>query len=55
MKNTDLVLLDIKHIDEEQHRILTGQSNRNILRMAQLLSEMKKPMWIRHVLVPERN
>ncbi len=41
MKNTDLVLLDIKHIDEEQHRILTGQSNRNILRMAQLLSEMK--------------
>ena len=55
MQNTDLVLLDIKHIDEEQHRILTGQSNRNILRMAQLLSDMKIPMWIRHVLVPERN
>lgn len=55
MQNTDLVLLDIKHIDETQHQILTGQSNQNILRMAQVLSDMKKPMWIRHVLVPERN
>ena len=55
MKYTDLLLLDIKHIDEEQHRILTGQTNKNILDMATLLSEMNKPVWIRHVLVPERN
>lgn len=55
MRYTDLLLLDIKHIDEKQHRILTGQSNRNILQMAQLLSDMGKPVWIRHVLVPERN
>ena len=55
LKYTDLVMLDIKHIDEEQHRILTGQTNKNILDMATLLSEMNKPVWIRHVLVPERN
>ena len=55
MQYTDLVLLDIKHIDEKQHRILTGKSNRNILQMAKLLSDMGKPVWIRHVLVPERN
>ena len=55
MKYTDLVMLDIKHIDEEQHRILTGRTNKNILRMAEVLSEMGKPIWIRHVLVPERN
>lgn len=55
MRYTDLLLLDIKHIDEKQHRILTGQSNQNILQMAQLLSDMGKPVWIRHVLVPERN
>ena len=55
MKYTDLVMLDIKHIDEEQHRILTGRTNKNILRMAEVLSEMGKPVWIRHVLVPERN
>lgn len=55
MSYTDLVLLDIKHIDEAGHRALTGQTNRNILQMATLLSDMGKPMWIRHVLVPERN
>ncbi|NLK77203.1 MAG: pyruvate formate lyase-activating protein [Clostridiales bacterium] len=55
VKYTDLILLDIKHIDEEQHKILTGQTNQNILEMARQLSDMGKPVWIRHVLVPERN
>ena len=52
---TDLVMLDIKHIDDEQHKILTGQTNQNILDMARYLDEIGKPMWIRHVLVPERS
>lgn len=55
MNYTDLVLLDIKHIDDEQHRILTGHSNRNILELAAFLSEINKPVWIRHVLVPTRS
>ena len=55
MQYTDLILLDIKHIDEAQHRILTGCTNENILEMARQLSDLGKPMWIRHVLVPERN
>lgn len=55
MKYTDLVMLDIKHIDDEQHKILTGHTNRNILEMAKIMSDMGKKMWIRHVLVPERN
>ncbi|MBQ9729335.1 MAG: pyruvate formate lyase-activating protein [Clostridia bacterium] len=49
---TDLVLLDIKHIDEENHRALTGQSNENTLAFAKFLSERGTPTWIRHVLVP---
>mgnify|MGYP000152615684 CR=1 FL=1 len=49
---TDLVMLDIKQIDEQEHIKLTGHSNKNILAMAQELSDMKKPVWIRHVLVP---
>lgn len=52
MKYTDLVLLDLKQIDEQEHRKLTGQTNENILAMASQLSAMKKPVWIRHVLVP---
>ena len=49
---TDLVLLDIKHLDDYQHQRLTGHSNKNILAFARYLSDMDKPVWIRHVLVP---
>ena len=52
MKYTDLVMLDIKHIDNEKHIKLTGKSNENILKMAKWLSDNGKKMWIRHVLVP---
>ena len=52
MKSTDLILLDIKHIDSERHRWLTGHPNDNILDCARYLSDIKKPVWIRHVLVP---
>lgn len=49
---TDLFILDIKHIKDEQHRELTGHTNKNILDMARYLSDNGKEMWIRHVLVP---
>lgn len=55
MKYTDLLLVDIKHIDEEKHIELTGRKNDNILDMLRYLSDIKKPVWIRHVLVPERS
>ena len=55
MKYTDLFMLDIKHIDDEEHKKLTGQTNKNILDMAQYLSKNGKKMWIRHVLVPGIN
>lgn len=53
MKFTDLILLDIKHIDEAEHIKLTGKSGKNIKEMALYLSEIQKPVWIRHVLIPE--
>lgn len=49
---TDLFMLDLKDWEEENHRRLTGFSNKNILQMAQWLSDNGKDMWIRHVLVP---
>ena len=49
---TDLFLLDIKQIDEEKHKSLTGFTNQNVLQMAQYLSDHDRHMWIRHVLVP---
>ncbi len=52
MEHTDTVLLDIKHIRDEEHRQLTKCSNANILDCARYLSEIQKPVWIRHVLIP---
>lgn len=50
--STDLVMLDIKHIDPAKHADLTAHSNENILRFARWLSDKRVPMWIRHVVVP---
>lgn len=52
MKVTDLFMLDIKHIDDEKHKQITGWTNSNILQLARYLSDNGKDMWIRHVLVP---
>lgn len=49
---TDLLLVDIKHIDPGRHRWLTGKPNGNILAMLRYLSGREKPVWIRQVLVP---
>lgn len=52
MEYTDLLLLDIKEINDKRHKSLTGFSNENILQMAEYLSEINKPIWLRYVLVP---
>lgn len=52
MAATDLVMLDIKHIDDAEHQKLTGQSNKHILEFAEYLKEKNVPVWIRHVVVP---
>ncbi len=49
---TDLLLVDIKHIDPAVHRKLTGHDNANIIDFFRYLDEIHKPIWIRHVLVP---
>ncbi len=53
MEVTDLVMLDIKHIDPEKHLALTGKKQEPILEFARYVSA--KPdtqLWIRHVVVP---
>lgn len=52
MPLTDLVMLDIKHIDPEKHFELCKQHNENILAFCSYLNEKKVDMWIRHVVVP---
>jgi len=52
---TDLILLDLKHINRKKHINLTGMGNDHILAFASFLSEKRVPVWIRHVLVPTIN
>ena len=52
MEVTDLVMLDIKHIDPEGHKTLTGHDNAGILAFAKYLEQKQIPVWIRHVVVP---
>lgn len=49
---TDLVLLDIKHIDGEKCKKLVGKSNKLELAFARYLSDNNIPIWIRQVLIP---
>ena len=51
LQYTDLVMLDIKHIDNDEHIKLTGKSNKNILQFAKHLEALRKPVWIRHIIV----
>ena len=49
---TDLIILDLKHIDNEEHIKLTKQSNNNVINFLNYLQEHNKDTWIRHVVVP---
>lgn len=49
---TDLVLMDLKHINRKKHIKLTGMPNDHILEFARHLSRSQTPVWVRHVLVP---
>ena len=49
---TNLIILDLKEIDPEKHRRLTGKDNSNILALARYASDHGIPLWVRHVLVP---
>jgi len=52
LKKIDLVLLDIKHTDPERHRQLTGMEPGPVLDFARRLATLKRPVWVRFVLVP---
>ena len=52
LKYTDLVMLDMKHIEPTEHIKLTSQKIDAVLNFARFVSENDTPIWIRHVLVP---
>ncbi|MCF7835145.1 pyruvate formate lyase-activating protein [Candidatus Gracilibacteria bacterium] len=49
---TDLVLPDIKHMDNEWHKKVTGENNKSVFEFLDYLEKIKKQFWVRYVLVP---
>lgn len=52
LDKTDILLLDVKHINQEWHQKLTGLKNTTTLKIANYRESTGKPMWLRYVLVP---
>ena len=52
LKTIDLVILDMKAFTPEQHKRVTGMDNEEVLHFARRLAELRRPMWLRYVLVP---
>jgi len=53
IRNIDLVILDMKAFTRSQHELVTGgMHNEDILEFCNRLAELKRPMWLRYVLVP---
>ena len=52
LQYTDLVMLDIKHINSAEHKKLTGMGNEHILAFAEHIRDLGIPVWVRHVVVP---
>jgi pyruvate formate lyase activating enzyme len=52
---SDLIILDVKHIDEEGHKRLTGASLHTVFENARYREQSGKPLWLRYVLVPGYN
>ena len=50
---TDLFMLDIKHLDNEKHKYITGCNNEKVLNFLEFLNKSNKTIWIRQVLVPD--
>ena len=52
LTKADLTMLDVKQINPERHKNLTGRSNTRTLETAEWLEKNNKPFWLRYVLVP---
>ena len=52
LRLADLVLLDLKSYDVETHLRVTGRPVEPVLRFAERLAALRRPVWIRHVVVP---
>ena len=52
LEDIDLVILDMKAFNRDQHERVTGLHNEDVIEFCKRLANLKRPMWLRYVLVP---
>ncbi|MGN0732597.1 MAG: pyruvate formate-lyase-activating protein [Emergencia sp.] len=52
---SDMLLLDIKHVDPEQFEILTGRDQSTLIALIEIINRLEKPVWVRQVILPGYN
>lgn len=52
LQDIDLILLDMKAFNLEQHKRVAGIANEPVIQFAERLAALGRPMWLRYVLVP---
>ena len=52
LKQIDLVILDMKAHSLDRHKAVTGIGNADVLEFCDRLASLRRPMWLRYVLVP---
>ena len=52
LRDIDLVILDMKALTPDQHQRVTGLRNEEVIKFCGRLASLKRPMWLRYVLVP---
>lgn len=52
LKETDLILLDIKAADEETYKQITSHEIDSLKQTIAYINDINKPLWVRHVVVP---
>ncbi|WP_026957303.1 MULTISPECIES: pyruvate formate lyase 1-activating protein [Aliagarivorans] len=55
MEAADLVMLDIKQLNDDVHKTLVGVSNKRVLDFAKYLNQIGQTTWIRYVVVPGKS
>ena len=55
LKYTDLVMMDIKALEDEEYEFITGQKIKESFEFLDLCKKLKKRLWIRQVIVPNIN
>ena len=55
IKEADMILLDVKHVEANEFQKLTGRSQDTLFKLIEIINALNKPIWVRQVIIPGYN